>query len=431
MTADRTAPGQGAKILFLSYDGMSDQLGRSQVLPYLTGLRARGHRVTLISCEKPDRFRQHGDLVRRLCLEAGIEWHPLPYHKRPPILSSILDVIAMRRAAIRLHRRQRFDAIHCRSDMAGLVGLSLKRRRGIKFIYDMRAFWPDERVEGGVWNRSNPLYDAVYRYFKARESDFLNEAEHIVSLTHAGEQILLARPDRRANGPPITVIPCCADFDHFTPPSATERAARRAELGVAPDSKLVVYLGSIGTWYMLDEMLDFVRVYRERHASARMLFITQDDPAGILAAAKARGVAAEHLLIRPAAREEVPALVSAADFGLFFIKPVFSKKASSPTKLGEMLALGLPVVTNGGVGDVAAIVADVAAGVVIEQFDDATYGRAIDHLESLIVEPQQIRGNSLPWFDVQMGIDRYDAIYRRLAGAAESVQNEHVEKLSA
>lgn len=430
MNQDPPAPGDGARILYLSYDGMSDQLGRSQVLPYLTGLRARGHQVTLISCEKPDRFRQHGDLVRGLCRDAGIAWHPLPYHKRPPILSSIFDVIAMRRAAIRLHRTTKFDAVHCRSDMAALSGLSLKRSRGLKFIYDMRAFWPDERVEGGVWDRSNPLYAAVYRYFKAREANFLDEADHIVSLTHAGEQVLLARPDRRTDGTPITVIPCCADFDHFTPPTPASRAARRAELGVPPESKLVVYLGSIGTWYMLDEMLDFFRVYRDRHATARMLFITQDEPAGIVAAAKARGVAAEHLIIRPAAREEVPALVSTADFGLFFIKPVFSKKASSPTKLGEMLALGLPVVTNGGVGDVAEIVADVAAGVVIDRFDENAYRGAIDRLEALTIDPQRIRTNSLPWFDVQMGIDRYDAIYRQLAGLVEAT-TENGKMLSA
>ena len=39
----------GRRALFLSYDGMTDPLGPSQVLPYLVGLAARGHRITLIS----------------------------------------------------------------------------------------------------------------------------------------------------------------------------------------------------------------------------------------------------------------------------------------------------------------------------------------------------------------------------------------------
>ena len=43
--------------------------------------------------------------------------------------------------------------------------------------------------------------------------------------------------------------------------------------------------------------------------------------------------------------------------------PVFSKKASSPTKMGEFLALELPIVTNGGVGDVSRIMYETAAGV--------------------------------------------------------------------
>ena len=61
-------------------------------------------------------------------------------------------------------------------------------------------------------------------------------------------------------------------------------------------------------------------------------------------------------IIRPATREEVPRLLAAADLGIFLIKPVFSKTASSPTKMGEMLAVGLPIVANAGVGDVEQMV---------------------------------------------------------------------------
>jgi glycosyltransferase involved in cell wall biosynthesis len=406
----------GAAVLYLSYDGMTDPLGRSQVLPYLAGLSARGHRISLISCEKSDRLRQHGLVVRQLCQDAGIAWHPLRYHKRPPILSSVFDVIAMRRAAERLHRQRHFDIVHCRSDMAALAGLPFKRRRGVRFIYDMRAFWPDERVEGGSWDRSNPVYAAVYRYFKVREAEFLSEADHVVSLTQEGRRVLLGRSDRRADGPPISVIPCCADFAHFPLTTDAVRAERRTELGIAHDTRLLAYLGSIGTWYMLDEMLDFFRVYRRRNPMAKMLFITPDAPATILTAARTRGVSSDELIIRPASREEVPKLLAAADVGLFFIKPVFSKKASSPTKLGEMFAVGLPIVTNAGVGDVEAIVSETEGGAIVREFNETDYELAIDALGKLETSSDEIRRRALHWFDVREGINRYDAIYRGLAG---------------
>ena len=44
------------RALYISYDGMTDPLGRSQVLPYLQGLSERGHEITLLSCEKPARM---------------------------------------------------------------------------------------------------------------------------------------------------------------------------------------------------------------------------------------------------------------------------------------------------------------------------------------------------------------------------------------
>ena len=36
----------------------------------------------------------------------------------------------------------------------------------------MRGFWPDERVEGGLWNLQNPLYKLVYNYFKKKKETF-------------------------------------------------------------------------------------------------------------------------------------------------------------------------------------------------------------------------------------------------------------------
>ena len=112
-----------AKVLYTTYDGLTDPLGRSQVLPYLAGLSARGHRISIQSFEKPQREREAS--VAELCRAAGIEWHPLPYHKRPPVLSSLYDLGAMKRTALKLHRQERFDLVHCRSYLPAKAGLDL------------------------------------------------------------------------------------------------------------------------------------------------------------------------------------------------------------------------------------------------------------------------------------------------------------------
>src|SRR5258706_13042105 len=100
---------------------MTDQLGQSQVLPYLCELSIRGYDFHLISCEKPEKFNQHRAIIEEICEKNNIKWHPLPYTKRPPVFSTIKDVAKIKRKAFRLHRDHHFDMVHCRGYIAALV----------------------------------------------------------------------------------------------------------------------------------------------------------------------------------------------------------------------------------------------------------------------------------------------------------------------
>ena len=52
-------------VLYLSYDGMTDPLGQSQVLPYIIGLSQEGFQFTLISFEKKDRYESHKHIIEQ------------------------------------------------------------------------------------------------------------------------------------------------------------------------------------------------------------------------------------------------------------------------------------------------------------------------------------------------------------------------------
>src|SRR4051812_41744636 len=285
-------PADGRRILYVSYDGLTDPLGRSQILPYLAGLAGKGHRITILSAEKPEREDAEGETVARLCREAGIEWAPIRYHARPPVLSTLWDILHLRRAAARLRRERGFDIVHCRSYVPALVGLWMKRRFGTAFLFDMRGFWPEEKTEGGSWRLSNPLFRAVYNYFKRREAECLREADYVVSLTEAAKAEMEQRPGLSEAHAAIGVIPCCVDLDLFRADSATRAEARR-RLGIAPGRPVLAYLGSLGGNYLLDEMLDFFRAFRERRPGALFLFVTRDDPGMIRRAGAARSVEAD------------------------------------------------------------------------------------------------------------------------------------------
>ena len=71
-----------------------------------------------------------------------------------------------------------------------MAGLHLQRKYGVKFIFDMRGFWADERVDGKIWNLSNPIFNTIYKYFKKKEKAFLEEADYIISLTEHARDVI-------------------------------------------------------------------------------------------------------------------------------------------------------------------------------------------------------------------------------------------------
>lgn len=402
-------------ILYLSYDGMTDPLGQSQVLPYLMGLSENGYRISLISFEKPELRQERGHIIRELLHPTNIRWIPLPYTKKPPLFSTVKDVRHLASVVRTLHRRDPVSLIHCRSYIAALVAEPFKRKHAVPWIFDMRGFWADERVEGGIWSLKNPVYRLAYRYFKRKEKQFFAHADQVISLTHNGKGVIHSWEQIPNQPIPIEVIPCCVDVDLFDPSRYPEKAEVRQELGLRQDELVMVYLGSIGTWYMLPEMLAFFKQLKQSRPGARFFFITGENPDAILAEAQRQGVDPQSLLIRKANREQVPRWLKACDFSIFFIKPVFSKRASSPTKQGEIMSMGIPIICNTAVGDTDFVIEKYRVGALISAFDEPAYQAVIDHLDELLaLDAERIRAGAQAFYALEKGVEKYQQVYERL-----------------
>ena len=146
----------------------------------------------------------------------------------------------------------------------------------------------------------------------------------------------------------MEVIPCSADlqlFDYSTI-DKREKAALQAELNISDDDFVISYLGSIGGWYLTAEMLQFCKLLSKRIPAAKFLFISPHRHEEIKAIAAQYEIQADKVLVKKASRVQVPALLSLSNYSIFFIKPCYSKQSSSPTKHGEIMAMGIPVITN-------------------------------------------------------------------------------------
>ena len=245
------------RVLFISYDGLTDPLGQSQVLPYLVKLSELNYKITVVSTEKEKNFLKNRVTIDSICKNAGIDWEFIFYTKNPPIFSTIRDVSNLKKKVNELYKRSEFQIVHCRSYIAALTGMYIKRKFKTKFLFDMRGFWADERVDGGIWNLNNPVFKLVYNFFKTKEKAYFLSADAAVSLTYNGKKEIVSWDYMRHAKYEISVIPCCADLNYFNYREIDENISVKYELGISLDNKVICYLGSTGTWYMIDEMLDY------------------------------------------------------------------------------------------------------------------------------------------------------------------------------
>jgi glycosyltransferase involved in cell wall biosynthesis len=396
--------GQRPRVLYISYDGLMEPLGQSQVLPYLRGL-ADDFAITVLSFEKRQDWR---DLERRrqvrLQLDsAGLEWIPLRYHKRPSVPATAFDVAHGVMRGLWSAVRDNLRIVHVRGYVPGVIGLALKKLTGVRLIFDMRGFWPDEKVDAGTWRHGS----AVYRAAKWFEKTLLLRADIVVSLTRAGVDEMRKFPCLRGHEVRFEVIPTCTDLELFRPGSHRNGRDRCGfTLG---------YVGSVGTFYLFDEVLECFKELLKERPDGRLLVLNRGAHEIIQPRIRALGVPPESVELRAAEYRDVPGFIAQMDAGAFFIKPTFSKKSSAPTRLGEFLACGVPCLVNAGVGDMDAIVSSERVGVVMREFSPEARRGAVRELLALCAEEEtsaRCVDAARRHFSLEHGVAAYRKIYR-------------------
>jgi len=407
---------EGRRVLFISYNGMLEPLGQSQVLPYLRELAKRGVRFTLLSFERAKAFEAEGkaacEQLRQKLESQGIEWHWLRYHQRPSVPATLYDVLAGIRKASSLVRRKQIEMVHARGHIPAAIALDLKRRLGTKMIFDLRGLMAEEYVDAEHWREGS----IPYRLTKAAERRILATTDGIVTLTERVWPIIKDWEGLRGRDVHHEVIPCCVDLSLFKF-SDDERARRRSELGLG-DRFVLVYSGSFVGWYSNEKMADFFASFRKKKTNAHLLWLTTGSHDSVRELMTSRGIESGDFSVLSVPSAVVPSYLAAADAGLAFAKSGMSRLARSPVKNGEYLACGLPLIINAGVGDSDALINDWKAGVLIEEFTDAEFAAAGRAIEAMVAQPEvrnRARAVAEQVFDLQaIGGERYASLYKRV-----------------
>lgn len=398
-------------VLYISYDGILEPLGQSQVLSYLRKL-ALNRNIHLISFEKVEDWKNRNirDSMLKEIAAAGIFWHPLRYHKRPNSLATLWDILCGTILGLCLVIRYQIQIIHARSYVASVMALALKRLTSAKFLFDMRGFWADERVDGDLLTKNSLLYKTA----KWCEKQFLLNADVVVSLTEAAVKVMRQYPYLKTRMPTFEVITTCTDLDLFKP-NETEQLVCEAYFNLG-------YVGSVSVSYLFDEVLQCFNLLRQEIPNARLHILNRGEHGYIRNRLKYHNIDIEIVRLEATDHIGVVSAMCQMNAGIFFIKQVHSKIASAPTKLGEFLGCGVPCLSNEGVGDMASILEGKQVGVAVNNFDESSMKNAILRLLHLTREPdikQRCQKVAHDCFSLDIGVDKYSNIYDSLMGRAE------------
>ena len=364
-------------VTYVSMDPLTSTVGSSQVLAYVERLAGRGVDIDLLTFE-------HGvdPVVRERLAGLGVTWRPLRFGLHGPVggLSRVLRAAwAVRGSAV----------VHARSDMAAasvmLTGVD-------RWVWDVRSLWVDQKVASGVI-RPGSLQERVMRWVERLAA---HRSTAVVTLTESAIDEL----DRRYEGvvsSKARVITTCVDLDRF-------------DVSPLPPVPLRVLLaGTLNRYYDVHTMLDLIAELRCRY---RVEFIVAS-PGETDWEDELRGVEAVRVTATPG---EMAGLVSSCHVGLSVCRDDAgaSLLAAMPTKIGEFLASGRPVIVNPGLVDAAGLLERYECGVVFGSAGNPKVGEAVDRLVSLLADPgmpERCWSLAEAHFNLDRGVDSLVGVY--------------------
>lgn len=393
------------KILYISYDGILEPLGHSQVLKYLVFL-SKDFDVTLISFEKINSEVDKKELheMHQYCKQEKINWKPRTYHQGLPLFSHLVNFFSILYAPFIEMLKKTYHIVHIRSYMPGLGMPLFKIFFDFKLVFDIRGFWADEKVDRLGWSKNS----LKYKFFKALEGKLFKQADIVVTLTQSSKEFIEAKFKKSLNS--VRVIRTCVDFSEFN-------AEKSAILPYDFKRKLVIgYLGSIDTAYDFNAFLRLIKDLEDRDLKIKLKILSKTTPEIVMRYLKENNLSHLEHEVLFLKRYELSNAINQFDLLGFALKPSFSLIASMPTKIAESLACGTPIICNNFNNDIKDIIETNKIG-VLHDFSQNLRQENYEEIISIIQDDassERCCHFSKENFSLELGVRQYADTYNNL-----------------
>lgn len=211
-----------------------------------------------------------------------------------------------------------------------------------KIVFDLHGAYPEEVLYSlGHVQWVKALVDDI----DAQEAKLVRLADLLVSQSDDMFRHLELKHNLQLNNK--VLYQCGVDTRIFNY-RADHRLEIRAELALDETDTVLVYLGGLHRWQLVDSVFAIFREFVKLRPpkSAKLLVLTGESAYGVMVNAERHGIAADEIRVLSVAHGEVPRYLSACDFGFLLREDTTLNRVACPTKLGEYLACGVPVVTS-------------------------------------------------------------------------------------
>jgi glycosyltransferase involved in cell wall biosynthesis len=362
------------------------------VLPIAEHLRAQGHEVIMACSADPGAFgRTYFDELRAHGFEVVVI--PMARNIRPR--ADLVSVLRLRRYI----RSQGFDLVRSQNAKAGLIGRAAARLAGVPVVlYTAHAFPFHAQLPG--WKQQ--VYASIERA-GARLCDAIIVDSQAVR--QRGLDFKVAPPEK------IRVVNMGVDPDRYDPARfAPERAAIRAEFGLAPDSPVVGAVARLVPDKGVEHLVDAMAQVVARCANAQCL-IVGDGPLRPALTAQVNRLGLRRRILFTGHLTEALRAFAALDL---FVLPTY--REGFGVVFAEAMSMEVPVIAS-RIAPVTEVVADGETGLLIELGNVAGFAEAI-----LALLEDEARRKAMGRAGRQRVIDLFS--HRRMAEAHEKIYLE-------
>ena len=330
------------KILYLTFDGLSDPLGRSQIFPLINNL-SKKYEFNIISFEKEIFYKEYKNSIQHTTFQKNVKHHIIQYNKSKFL--KFFSLLIFTQKLIKFIFFKKIDLIHIRGYQSILFLLPFTFFKNIKIIFDIRGFWPDEKVDRSNWKRFN----IKFKLFKKLEHIVISYSKAIVCLTENSKSIIKSNFNFKKNK--IFVIPTCSSQYKFN--------LNNKNISNNPKDYQVTNIGYLGTTsgaYNFENSIIFIKTMIENKFNIVFNIYTFDEFDKIIYFLNKYKISPQYYNIKSIQYNDIQNYIKKNDFMIFYLNKNYSIQASFPTKISEILLCGIPIICNAFNSDIKSII---------------------------------------------------------------------------